>query len=167
MTITYQSAVLFVKDIAAARHFYETRLGQEVDIDFGPNVGFKAGFALWAIDHVNQMVFERTESGDTPRLGRENCELYFECADPQAVEAELRAAGVSFVHGLREHPWGQRVIRVYDPDGHIVELGEAMPLVIKRLLDAGGSVESVTAQTGMPLELIRYVAEHGDFPPQP
>jgi catechol 2,3-dioxygenase-like lactoylglutathione lyase family enzyme len=58
MGITYQSSVMFVQDIAASRRFYEDLLGQEVDMDFGPNVGFKGGFALWQVDHAFQMIYE-------------------------------------------------------------------------------------------------------------
>jgi catechol 2,3-dioxygenase-like lactoylglutathione lyase family enzyme len=43
MNITYQGSVIFVQDIAASRHFYEDLLGQQVDIDFGPSIGFKLG----------------------------------------------------------------------------------------------------------------------------
>ena len=28
------------------------------------------------------------------------------------------------VHPIRMEPWGQRVFRIFDPDKHVVELGE-------------------------------------------
>ena len=59
MTIQFQTAVLFVQDIEASRNFYEKLLGQEVEMDFGPNVSFKGGFAIWQIEHAAQMIFER------------------------------------------------------------------------------------------------------------
>lgn len=40
MEIKLVSSVLFVKDIQASRHFYETVLAQKVLMDHGPNVGF-------------------------------------------------------------------------------------------------------------------------------
>ncbi|MDR0854077.1 MAG: hypothetical protein LBN34_06890, partial [Clostridiales Family XIII bacterium] len=30
---------------------------------------------------------------------------------------------LELVHPLVEHSWGQRVVRFYDPDGHIIEVG--------------------------------------------
>ena len=72
MTIQFQSSVLFVKDIAASRRFYEKLLGQTVDIDFGPNVGFK-GFSIWQIDHASEMIFERP-SEVAGQLGHKNFE---------------------------------------------------------------------------------------------
>lgn len=45
-----------------------------------------------------------------------------------------------------EHSWGQRVIRFYDPDGHIIEVGEEMKRVIKRFLASGMTMEEVSAK---------------------
>jgi catechol 2,3-dioxygenase-like lactoylglutathione lyase family enzyme len=159
MTINYVSAVLFVRDIAASRAFYEGLLGQRVEMDFGPNVSFQGGFALWEITHASQMIFER-ESVDSARLGGDNLELYFESGDLEAVQVRFEQAGVTFVHPIREHPWGQRVLRVYDPDGHIIEVGEPMPVVIERLLDAGDTVEAVIQRTGMPREMVETIAHN-------
>ena len=47
MDIRYVSAVLFVKDIAVSRRFYEGIFEQKVDTDFGKNVGYTSGLALW------------------------------------------------------------------------------------------------------------------------
>jgi hypothetical protein len=68
------------------------------------------------------------------------------------------AAEVWAVHPLREHPWGQCVFRVYDPDGHIVEIGEPMPIVIQRFLAQGLSLEAVSEKTSMPLEIVQQIA---------
>ena len=158
MPIQFLSSVLFVQDVEASRNFYEKLLGQEVEMDFGPNVGFKGGFAIWQIDHASQMIFERPANG-TDQLGRKNFELYFEAVDLDAVLGRLTDAGVSMVHPIREHPWGQCVFRVYDPDGHIVEVGEPMPVVIQRFLAQGMTPEAVAERTSMPLEIVRQVAE--------
>jgi hypothetical protein len=65
---------------------------------------------------------------------------------------------VAVVHPLREQPWGQRVLRVYDPDGHIVEVGEPMPAVIMRFLAEGLSPEAIAQRTAMPLDIVQQVA---------
>ena len=31
---------------------------------------------------------------------------------------------INYVHKLKEYPWGQKAIRIYDPDGHMIEIGE-------------------------------------------
>ena len=158
MAVQYQSAVLFVRDIQTSRHFYEDLLGQTVEMDFGPNVGYKGGFAIWQVDHAHQMIFERSPDA-TQGLGRDNFELYFETADLDAAWTRLSNQGIKVVHSVREQPWGQRVARVYDPDGHVVELGEPMPIVIARFLAQGMSVEAVAERTSMPLEIVQQVAD--------
>ncbi|MBN1564979.1 MAG: glyoxalase, partial [Anaerolineae bacterium] len=140
MSIKFQSSVLFVADMAASRQFYEGLLGQIVEMDLGANVGYKSGFALWLINSVNEVVFEMATDLAGGKLGQRNFELYFESDDLPGVIAALEAADVRFVHPLHEQPWGQRAVRVYDPDEHMVEIGEPMPLVVKRLLDEGADV---------------------------
>lgn len=44
------------------------------------------------------------------------------------------------------HSWGQRVIRFYDLDGHIIEVGESMKMVIKRFLASGMTMEEVSVK---------------------
>ena len=157
MTIQFQSSVLFVRDIQASRRFYEEPLGQEVEMDFGANVGYKGGFAIWQVDSAFQMVFEGPADAEG-RLGRDNFELYFESPDLDAVWTRLSSQEVEVVHALREQPWGQRAIRICDPDGHIVEIGEPMPIVVARFLAQGMTAEAVAERTFMPLEFVQQVA---------
>ncbi|MCP4539035.1 MAG: glyoxalase [Chloroflexi bacterium] len=158
MSIKFQSSVFFVKDVGVSRRFYEGLLSQQVEMDFGPNVGFVGGFAIWQVDHACQTIFERAPGG-MGQLGRENCEIYFETDDLDTVHAQLSEAGVEFAHPLREQPWGQRVFRFYDPDGHIVELGEPMPVVIQRFLTQGMSAEEISERTSMPIEIVQQIAK--------
>lgn len=46
---------------------------------------------------------------------------------------------IEYLRNVVEHDWGQRVIRFYDLDGHIVEVGEEMKMVINRFFKAGMS----------------------------
>jgi catechol 2,3-dioxygenase-like lactoylglutathione lyase family enzyme len=157
MKINLISSVLFVADIAKARKFYEETLQQTVLMDHGPNVGFAGGFAIWQIDHANQMVFG---GRDTARedLNLDAAELYFETEDLEEALKKLESAGTNFIHELMEQPWGQKVIRFRDPDGHILELGEPMDVVIRRYLASGMTPEDVVKRTFMPLEIINQIA---------
>lgn len=163
MSIKYKSAVLFVQDIARSRQFYEGVLGQTVEMDFGANVGYLGGFAIWQIDSVNDVVFGQPDHCIGPQ-GNDNVELYFETTDLDGVNAALAAAGVPVLQPLHEQPWGQRALRITDPDRHIVEIGEPMTATIKRLLDTGQSVATIAARTAMPLEVVQYVVDNGTFP---
>ena len=61
---------------------------------------------------------------------------------------------------MKEHHWGQRVVRIYDPDGHVIEIGESMDFVAKRFFGSGMTVEDVAKKTQMPLEYVRYICEN-------
>jgi hypothetical protein len=65
---------------------------------------------------------------------------------------------VTFVHDIQEQPWGQRVARLRDPDGHLVEIGEIMEAVVRRLRGQGLAAEEIRARTGMPMEFIEEAA---------
>jgi catechol 2,3-dioxygenase-like lactoylglutathione lyase family enzyme len=160
MNITYQSCVIFVQEIAASRRFYEDLLGQEVEIDFGPGVDLQNGFTLWQIDHAFQTIYERAPDA-AERLRQGNHELHFETVDAKAAADRLLQDGVEFVHPLREMPWGKRIFRVRDPDGHVVAVGEPMPAVVARLLSEGQSTKAVAARTAMPLEIVEQIAQGG------
>ena len=56
---------------------------------------------------------------------------------------------IEFVNPIMEHSWGQRVVRLYDPDGHMIEVGESMDYVVRRFLASGMSVEEAAAKTQM------------------
>jgi len=60
----------------------------------------------------------------------------------------------------REQPWGQRGVRVYDPDGHIVEVGEPMWVVVQRFLAQGMSAAAVAERTSMPLAVVEQIAQN-------
>jgi catechol 2,3-dioxygenase-like lactoylglutathione lyase family enzyme len=154
----FQAFVVFVKDVKASRDFYEGLLGQKVMMDHGPNVGFEGGFAIWEVNHAFEIVYQRQpESGDP--LGRENFELYFEAADIDVVWQQLSDARVDVVHPIREQPWGQRVFRVHDPDGHVVEIGEPMPVVIMRYSEQGMDQAAIAERTSMPLEVVEMIID--------
>ncbi|NOV61327.1 hypothetical protein B0H39_000243 [Clostridium beijerinckii] len=53
-----------------------------------------------------------------------------------------------------EHSWGQRVVRFYDPDKHIIEVGENMVMVVKRFLNSGLSIEETAIRMDVPVDYI-------------
>lgn len=53
---------------------------------------------------------------------------------------------IEYLGEVIEHSWGQRVIRIYDPDGHIIEVGEDMKMVVQRFLNTGMTMEEVSAK---------------------
>ena len=58
---------------------------------------------------------------------------------------------------MREQPWGQQVVRVRDPDGHIVEVGEPIPVFVARFLAQGMSVDEAAERTSVPADVVRQI----------
>ena len=156
MDIRFGAAVVFVKDIPASRRFYEDLLGQKVVMDHGPNVVFAGGWAVWQAEHANGLVYGEAARDDAP-LGRQNLELYFECETVDEAWDMLQKAGVSVVHPIREQPWGQRVFRVHDPDGHVVEIGEPITATVTRYSRSGMTADEVARRTSMPLDNVKQI----------
>ena len=129
--------VLSVKDVNLARAFYEELFGLKVAGDFGINVSFDCGLSLqqdfsWLTGIPEEEVKERENS----------FEVYFEERDFDGfVEKLRRRSDVRLLHDVKEHGWGQRVIRFYDLDNHLVEVGECMKSVVEKFLAQGMSME--------------------------
>ena len=159
MPIRYMAAVLLVDDVTVAKAFYESLLGQEVIMDHGGvHVVFEGGFAIWQADRAYAVLFEGREPPSGP-LGSDNAELYFEAENLDDAWKVMTNNGVTIVHSMIEQPWGQRCFRVKDPDGHIVEVGEPMWVVIRRFLGEGLDVRETAKRTSMPLDIIQEIAE--------
>lgn len=121
-------------------------------MDFGANITFEGDFALqtkstWAdfIDKNEKDIIAKSN----------NFELYFEEEQFDDFVERLKSHAIQYVHEIKEFPWGQRVIRFYDPDMHIIEVGERMEAVVKRLIRQGLSVEETAERTQYPVDFVR------------
>ena len=150
INMKYQGCLLAVRDISASKHFYENVLHQCAIMDIGVHVTFE-GFSL-------QQGYAELIGIDTDSVKDQshNFQVYFEVEDLDKVYAELKnISNLQWLHEIKEYPWGQRDIRVYDPDKHIVEIAENMNTVIKRFLQQGMSVEEVAERTMFPIEAVK------------
>jgi catechol 2,3-dioxygenase-like lactoylglutathione lyase family enzyme len=138
----YSCTVLAVADIHAARKFYEDLFGLEVSQDYGINVAFTCGLALqqnfdWLVQLPKERVLQKPN----------DMEVVFETQDLDGFLDKLdRYPQIQRLGDVVEHSWGQRVVRFYDLDGHIVEVGEDMKMVIQRFLASGMTMEEVSAK---------------------
>lgn len=138
----YVSAVISVSDIGRSRAFYEDLFGLELFQDYGINVSFTCGLSLqqefdWLVGLPKEKVLRRSN----------NMELAFETRDFDAFLKKLKGyPGIEYLGEVIEHSWGQRVVRFYDPDGHIIEVGENMKMVVERFLSTGMTMEEVSAK---------------------
>ena len=153
MSIGFEASLILVEDIAVSRRFYEGLLGQKVISDFGLNVTFAGGLSIWQAERACRIIFDEAPAKKAG-LGCDNIELHFEADDIDAALVLVQDAGTDIIHPIREEPWGQRTFRCHDPDGHIVEVSEPMPVAIRRLFRAGHKPEHLVTRTGMPMEAI-------------
>ena len=61
-------------------------------------------------------------------------------------------SNIEYLGEVIEHSWGQRVIRFYDLDEHLIEVGEDMQMVVKRFLASGMTMEEVSAKMDVSIE---------------
>ena len=137
----YVCALITVEDVATSRIFYENILGQKVSNDYGENVAFEGGFAIHKKAHFEKLI----DRAVVP--GANNFELYFEEDDLAPIENRLIGSGTEFIHRIIEQPWKQRVMRFYDPDRNIVEIGESMEFLANRLCREGLTVSEISRIT--------------------
>lgn len=151
----YQSALLAVKDVKKSLAFYQKWFGMEVEVDLGWNIGLKGGLSLQ--EHFAELL-GLPEASVVERS--HNMELYFDCENLDEVARRMADdPTVEWVHSVKEYPWKQRVLRIYDPDRHIIEIGESMPMVFRRLMQQGHSLDETAALTQHPVAFVRAVTE--------
>ncbi|MEA5109814.1 hypothetical protein SDC9_28186 [bioreactor metagenome] len=138
-----------VRDMEVSRKFYENMLGQEVEYDFGENISFRGGFSIHLMSHYASL----TGNSDII-FNSNNAELYFESGEINELRDALTLSGVRFVHDIREQPWRQQVMRFYDPDGHIIEVGEPLDYTARRLSGAGMDARGISEAMGVPQQAI-------------
>jgi catechol 2,3-dioxygenase-like lactoylglutathione lyase family enzyme len=159
--LKFGGSLIVVDDIVASRNFYEQILGQRVKFDFGENVAFEGDFSIHLKSHFQSFLGDMTQYPVAKKA--HNGELYFDTDEIESVYQRLKQANVEFIHVIREQPWGQGVMRLYDPDGYIVEIGEFMETVIWRFHKQGLSIDSICEKSSMPREFVELVIkEHGE-----
>lgn len=149
--LEFNGAVVFVSDIEQSKTFYTEVLKREIETDFGNNVGLVGGIGLWQIreGHIVESGCEDTKTKSN------RTELYFETTDIASEYEHIKANKVAFLHELIEEPWGQLTIRFFDPDHHLIEIGESLATFVKRMFNEGMSEIQVSEKTGIPLETVK------------
>ena len=153
----FQNPLLVVTDMEVSKRFYKEVLGLEVILDFGANVTLTGGVCLQTKE--TWMDFIGAKENEIIFCGK-NAELYFEEDDFDAFAEKLKMMDdMVYVHPVLEHRWGQRVVRFYDPDRHIIEVGENIKAVTRRFLDSGMTEEEVAVRMDVPLEFVKSCKE--------
>lgn len=114
-----KNILIVVKDIERAKQFYHDLFGLDVILDNDGNVMLTEGLVLQD-EKIWKNFLEREIIPNS-----NSCELYFEESDIEAFAAKLekRYPFIQYVNRLMTHSWGQKVLRFYDPDGNLIEVG--------------------------------------------
>lgn len=117
-----KNVLIVVKDINKSLKFYHDLFGLELILDNDGNMILTEGLVLqqdiyWR-DFLQRDIIWRNNS----------CELYFEESDIDGFvrKLEMLYPDVEYVNTLMTHSWGQQVLRFYDLDGNLIEVGTPM-----------------------------------------
>lgn len=148
----FKNPLLVVSDMEKSKNFYKDVLGLRVILDFGANVTLTGGLCLQTKETWMQFIDARE---DEIAFGGKTAEIYFEEDDFDAFAEKLKGMDeIVYVHPVIEHRWGQRVVRFYDSDKHIIEVGENIKMVCRRFLDSGMTDEEVAERMDVPLKFV-------------
>lgn len=116
-----KNILLVVSDIEKSKAFYKELFGLQVITDFEENVMLTEGLVL-----QEKKVWEEAIGRKTV-FGGHAAELYFEenNLDLFLEKLEVSSYKPEFLNRECTHGWGGRAIRLYDPDGHVIEVSES------------------------------------------
>lgn len=146
----YKGTLIAVKNIEESKKFYHDILDMNVIGDFGANVQLDGGLFLQTLDTWSDFI-----NSKEVYLKNNAGELYFEVSDIDKFYKKLQAVNIEYVHELLEHNWGQRVVRFYDPNHHIIEVAEDISMVVKRFFRSGMTVEQVADRMDVPVDYVK------------
>lgn len=117
-----KNILIVVKDMERSKRFYKDLFGLNVLMDFGKNVILSEGLVL------QQQEPWEAATGKTVQYKNHDAELYFEENDMDRFLEALKNYWdmVEYVDRTHEETQGEerRVVRIYDPDHHVIEIGE-------------------------------------------
>lgn len=149
----FRSALLVVEDIEKSKQFYHDVLDLEIEADFGDNVVFAGGLALQTVKTWEDFIHMKE---NRIKFGNNTGELYFEEDNMEEFMNRLnKVENIHYVHPLKENPGGQRVVRFYDLDKHIIEVRENLKRVVKCLADKGMSVEDIAERMDVSVNSVK------------
>lgn len=153
----FKSPLLVVNDIEKSKKFYKEVLGLRVILDFGANVTLTGGVSLQTKESWKEFIHKQDNEIN---FKGNDAELYFEEDNfDNFIEKLNNLKFIEYVHPVIEHSWGQRVVRFYDLDKHILEVGENMNSVCKRFIMSGLTIEETANRMDVPIKYVHKCAK--------
>ena len=124
-----KNILIVVKDIEKSRQFYHDLFGIDLVLDNDGNMILTEGLVL-----QDERIWKNFLGKDIVSKSN-SCELYFEEQDIDVFVEKLERMypDIEYVNRLMTHSWGQRVIRFYDLDGNLIEVGTPMESIDSNL----------------------------------
>ena len=114
-----KNILIVVKNIEKSKQFYHVLFGLDIILDNDGNVILTEGLVLqdekiWR-EFVKKDIIPENNS----------CELYFEeeRIEEFADKLDRLYPDTKYVNRLGTYSWGQKVVRFYDLDGNLIEVG--------------------------------------------
>lgn len=117
-----KNILIVVKNTEKSRQFYNDLFGLDLVLDNDGNMILTEGLVL-----QDEKIWRKFLGKDIiPKSN--SCELYFEEQDIEVFIEKLESLypNIQYVNRLMTHSWGQKVIRFYDLDGNLIEVGTPM-----------------------------------------
>lgn len=123
-----KNVLLVVHDMELSKKFYRELFGLDVLTDFGENVILTEGLVL-----QEQKSWEKL-LGKSMTAGGNDAELYFEENDLDIFLEKVKSwpYPLEYVSPCAEQEGGRRVVRLYDPDRHVLEVRETAECAWRR-----------------------------------
>ena len=117
-----RNILIVVEDIEKSKKFYHDLFGLDVILDNEGNVILTEGLVLQE-KTIWKNFLERNIISES-----NSYELYFEEKNIEAFVEKLDKLypDIKFVNRLMTHSWGQKIVRFYDLDGNLIEVGTPM-----------------------------------------
>lgn len=114
-----KNVLIVVKDIEKSKQFYHDLFGLEVVLDNDGNMILTEGLVL-----QDENIWKSFLGKDIIPENN-SCELYFEESNLDAFVEKLERLypQIQYVNKMMTHSWGQKVVRFYDLDGNLIEVG--------------------------------------------
>ena len=115
----FKGFLIVVKDIKKSQRYYKDLFGLELVRDNDGNMILSDRLVLQEEKYWKNFIGKNIVSKSN------SCELYFETENVDDFYKKLKTLypETEFVNPPMTHSWGQRVVRFYDPDGNLIEVG--------------------------------------------
>ncbi|MBU8655858.1 VOC family protein [Bacillus pumilus] len=118
--------ILYVNDVEASIHFYQHALGFPMKLRVESYVEFDTGDVTLSINSRRDVKDALGLPVPKANQASQTFEIGFVVDDVEQTITSMKEKGVPIIKEPAKKPWGQTVAYVADPDGHFIEICDAV-----------------------------------------